>query len=352
VRAGFLITLIGLVAGLGSGGEITVSAYYYPWYGAGGQHWELGYDGQKDGRGPLAGEYDSRSPEVIARHLALSREMGIDNWVCSWWGPDSSEDVTLRDHVLPVLAAAREKGEVTPTFCLFYEAAGLLGLDSEEKIHFDSATIHRFAGHFRFIADEYFSHPAYRRVGGKPVVYLYLSRTFAGDVPRALAAIRAIGLARGFEFFLVGDEVYWGEPDPERIRLYDAVTPYNMHGPTEYAGLTDWTPFLADCDRVYTRWREVATSLGVEFIPGVMPGFDSRGVDPTAHYVIPRRLRPDAGPLSTFATMSEMAKKHLDPALREVTITSFNEWHEGTAIETAKGEEESAATVIRSVFGE
>jgi hypothetical protein len=49
--------------------------------------------------------------------------------------------------------------------------------------------------------------------------------------------------------------------------------------------------------------------------------------------------------------MSEMAKKHLDPALREVTIISFNEWHEGTQIEPAKGDEVSAATVIGEVFG-
>lgn len=125
-----------------------------------------------------------------------------------------------------------------------------------------------------------------------------------------------------------------------------------MHGPLEYAGLADWTPFLAECDALYTRWRTPATELGVSFIPGTMPGFDSRGVDPDAHYVIPRRLRPDAEPLSTFTAMSEMAKKHLDPALREVTITSFNGWHEGTGIEPAKGDEERAATVIGEVFGE
>jgi glycoprotein endo-alpha-1,2-mannosidase len=352
MKAVRLIALTGLLAGITSGGDTTVSAYYYPWYGANGQHWELGYDGKNDGRGPLAGEYDSRSPELIGQHFALSREMGIDNWVCSWWGPDSSEDVTLRDHVLPQLAIAREKGESTLTFCLFYEAAGLLGLDPVDGIRLDSATINQFTSHFRFIADQYFSHPAYRRIDGRPVVYLYLSRTFTGDYPRALAAVRAIGLARGYGLFLVGDEVYWGEPEAERIRLYDAVTPYNMHGPTGYAGLSDWTPFLADCDAVYARWREVATEIGVAFIPGTMPGFDSRGVDATAHYVIPRRLRPDAGPLSTFTAMSEMAKKHLDPALREVTITSFNEWHEGTRIEPAKGDEESAATAIREVFGE
>jgi hypothetical protein len=70
-----------------------------------------------------------------------------------------------------------------------------------------------------------------------------------------------------------------GEPEAERIRLYDAVSPYNMHGPLEYAGLADWTPFLADwtpfladCDALYTRWRTPATELGVAFIPGKNTG--------------------------------------------------------------------------------
>lgn len=347
-----LIALAGsLPAGaIVSAGDSQVSAYYYPWYGADGQHWESGYEGKAEGKGPELGEYDSRSPEVIRRHLADSQAFGIDNWICSWWGPGSREDETLRRHILPELEAAGRSANPV-TFSIFYEAAGILGLDPETGIEFDTSKTTLFAGHFRYLADHYFSHPAYRRVEGKPVVSLYLSRAFAGDYARAIASVRAVAAARGFSLFLVGDEVYWGDPDSERIGLYDAVTPYNMHGPAEYAGLDDWTPFIADCDAVYGRWREAAAAVGVKFIPGAMPGFDSRGVDPAAHYPISRQLRPGAGPVSTFAAMAEMAKRHLDPSLREVAITSFNEWHEGTGIEPAKGEGESAGEVIGRVFG-
>lgn len=348
------IALVALAGRIGAEDNKTVSAYYYPWYGADGRHWELGYDGEKTGGGPAAGEYDSRSPSLIREHLKVSLRLGINNWICSWWGPESWEDVALREHILPTLAE-NEIDKNPLTFCLFYEAAGLLGLDPARGIHFDSATSAQFANHFRYLTEHYFSDPSYRRVDGKPVVYLYLSRTFGGDFRRALAAIRAIGLARGFELYLVGDEVYWGEPDRERIRLFDAVTAYNMHGPTRYAGLKDWSSFLLDCDEVYARWGGVAREAGVGFIPGVMPGFDSGGVDAAAHYVIPRQLRPGAGPLSTFAAMSDMAKRHLDPALREVAITSFNEWHEGTAIEPVLGEGERTAEtgrLIGRLFGE
>ena len=345
----FILAATLLVGTSVSGGETQVSAYYYPWYGADGNHWDLGYVGKDDGRGPALGEYDSGSPEVIRQHLATSREFGIKNWICSWWGPGSREDETLRRHALPELEAAGKTADPV-TFCLFYEAAGLLGLDPGKGIEFDTAKTNLFSSHIRFMADHYFSHPSYQRVEGKPVVYLYLSRAFTGDSSRALATARAVAAARGFGLYLVGDEVYWGEPDPERIKRLDAVTAYNMHGPTEYAGLDDWTPFIKDCDAVYQRWREAAQGLGVKFIPGIMPGFDSRGVDPTAHYPISRQLRPGAGPVSFFEAMSEMAKRHLDPALPEVAVTSFNEWHEGTQVEPARGDHERAGEVVERVY--
>lgn len=331
-------------------GETRVSAYYYPWYGTDGNHWDLGYLGKHDGKGPALGEYDSRSPEVIRQHLATSREFGIDNWVCSWWGPGSREDETLRRHVLPELETAGKAANPV-TFCLFYEAAGLLGLDLQKGIVFDTAKTNLFASHFRFMADEYFSHPAYLRVDGKPVVYLYLSRAFNGDASRALGTARAVASARGFDLYLVGDEVYWGDPDPERLKRFEAVTSYNMHGPVQYAGLEDWTPFLKDCETVYQCWQRAAAAVGVKFIPGVMPGFDSRGTDPTAHYPIPRQLSPGAGPVSFFEAMGEMAKRHLDSVSPEVAVTSFNEWHEGTQVEPGKGESEKAGEVLGKVFG-
>ncbi len=333
-----------------AGDENRISAYYYPWYGSDGTHWREGYQGKEEGNGPLLGEYDSRSVELIQKHLAMSREFGINTWICSWWGPGSREDETLREHVLPEWEKS-PAGGIPLNFCLLYEAQGLLGLDPETGIPFDSPSVNLFAGHFRWIADHYFSHPSYQHINGRPVVYLYLSRTFSGEYARALAAARAVCAARGFDVYLVGDEVYWGDPDPDRLRLLDAVTAYNMHGPRDFAGLEDLTPFIESCDAVYSRWREAAAAVGVGFIPNTMPGFDSSGVAPGAHYVIPRRLRPGAGSLSTFKAMSEMAQRYLDPALREITITSFNEWHEGTQIEPSTSGDDGVGEILRLLSG-
>jgi len=332
---------------------IEVGAYYYPWYHSDRRHWELGYDGQdwKDGqgkgRGPVLGEYSSRSAETIRRHFEWSGEFGVDFWICSWWGPGSWEDETLLRHVLPEWERAAEEGREPPRLCLFYESEGLLGLDPEAGIVFDAAKSEAFAEHFRWIAEHYFEHPAYRRSAGRPVVYLYLSRTFSGEHLRALARARAVASARGFELHLVGDEVYWGEPDLERVRALDAITAYNLHGPPRFAGQEDWGGFIDACDALYRRWRELAAAEGVGFVPGAMPGFSTEDAAPGLHYTIPRRIRPGAGAHSTFEAMLALARRHLDPGRRELAVTSFNEWHEGTQIEP--GPIPGAGEVLRSV---
>ncbi len=300
---------------------VSVGAYYYPWYHTDGRHWDAGFAGKSSGLKPALGEYSSRSRSTIRQHIDWSKELGIDQWICSWWGPHSWEDETLRDHVVTELA-----GESAPKFCIFYESGGLLGLDPEEGIDFDNGASERFARHFEYLAKTYFSHPAYLRVDGKPVVYLYLSRAFAGDYAAAILKARAVVKKEGFDLFLVGDEVFWGEPDPKRIQQFEAITSYNMHGPERFAGLEDWTVFVRESESVYSRFKEVAENQGVGFIPGVITGFDASDAGGN-YYPIPRSIFPE---------FSKMARRYVDRKINSIAITSFNEWHEGTQLEPSK----------------
>ncbi|MEM1443846.1 MAG: glycoside hydrolase family 99-like domain-containing protein [Verrucomicrobiota bacterium] len=305
--------------------ELSVGAYYYPWYDSDGRHWNQGYEGASAGQKPAAGEYSSRSKEVVRSHVKWTEELGIDHWICSWWGPNSWEDVTMRDYVVPTI----ENLEADLKFCLLYESAGLLGMNEGEEIELDSRSVQtRFAEHFAYLAQTYFAHEQYLKIDGKPVVYLYLSRCFSGNYAGALQLVREVVARYDFEIYLVGDEVYWGEPDEARIATMDAITSYNMHGPPEFAALQDWAPFLERSEEVYDSYRRTAKRLGVGFVPGVMPGFDSRDSGGN-HYPIPRTI---------FPQFRELAIRQLDPRLKTIVITSFNEWHEGTQLEPFEGE--------------
>ncbi len=307
-----------------------VNVYYYPWYDV-TRHWGEGYlrDHLVPQQMPMLGEYSNRDSEIIEQHLDWSDSYGIDNWVCSWWGPDSWEDVTILDHIVPQMENHQT------TYCLLYEAAGLLNL-SNDAIEFDNDRAAALRNHFDYMAQNHFNNPHYQKIDGRPVVYIYLTRTFTGDYKNALQQVRDDMNTLGYNVYLVGDEVYWGDANYERIATLDAITAYNMHGPHEYAGYPQDTGFIEDVAEKYEYYRNAAQILGggAKFIPKIMPGFNDRGVRLDAdHYIIPNQVHPDSSQTSTFEHFADAVEHLIDPDLNMVCITSFNEWHEDTQIE-------------------
>jgi hypothetical protein len=135
----------------------------------------------------------------------------------------------------------------------------------------------------------------------------------------------------------VADEV---DPDgpvvPDRIRLFDAITSYTMYSSRQTPGWPDDTGILAAIRRRYDAFRQVADQYGVAFIPDALPTFNDRGVRlPVNHYVLPPETNaatpPGTG--SLFGQMLALDADYLDPNLRAMNVTSFNEWHEDTQIE-------------------
>ena len=94
------------------------------------------------------------------------------------------------------------------------------------------------------------------------------------------------------------------------------------------------------------RMLEVASGSGTLVIPGIIPGFDTRG----RHYFIPRFLSPDDRSTGTLEALSRVALRHVDPRFPAVTITSFNEWHEGTQVEPDATGDRSAGDTLRQLF--
>jgi hypothetical protein len=312
-------------------GPLTVGAYYYAWYGSGGAHWKLGYvRSQLDTpQRPVLGEYNSRDPAVIAQHYAWAHRFGVDVFFCSWRGPGSYDDVTIREHLL------RSPARGPTRIALLYESLERLGLGSDDRIHLDDATVATLLADIDYLARTYFRDPAYYRIDGRPVLVLYASRIFRGPVAETIAALRERARAAGVELYLVGDEVDWDlPPDRERVRLFDAVTGYTLYSRTQPAGWPSRTRFVQAVGAKERDFRRVAAEEGVAFVPGALPGFNDRGVRPEAdHYVLPQRVDDASSPDSLFAESLELAGTLVDPSLRLLTVTSWNEWHEDTQIE-------------------
>ena len=308
---------------------------------------------------------NSASPQTAARDIANAHRAGINFFALDWWPYDqgySAEDYRWADANMKNFLAAPDLGEMK--FAMFYETWNL-GFDAsyeatpvtfQMELHFDSDMIS--------FAEHYFDNPSYLKIDGRPVVFLYLTRTLTGDVAGMVNGARTVLEQHGFDPFFIGDEVYWrvtpesqvqqGDvqltrtPQVARIEQFDAVTSYTIYFPDtnqpqygpakDSVGYPGTTNLVADQQFLLSIYRNV-TDNRVPVVPDVQPGFNDRGYRlGTNHPVEPRQWAPGAGPASTLDHFFRcVAIPELDPKLPIVMVTSWDDWNEDTGVEPIPG---------------
>jgi hypothetical protein len=278
--------------------------------------------------------------------IAWCSEYGVDFLTVDWW-PGARKD---RDAFLDAFLNAKNIADIR--FCVFYETWGL-GFDKDFGCtRFDREKSDRLISEFLSIADRCFQHPSYLRLNGRPVVVLYLARTFTGEFQDAVTRLRQALRRQGHDVFLIGDEIFWKvspagkkgapehplveSPQIERIRIFDAITSYNMYegGKTSHVGYASQSRYVEDVAAKYAEYA-AAVSNRVYLAPQIIPGYNDRGTRLAAdHYAIPRQWEPAAEEGSLLAELfARHAFRFLDPRLNLMFITSWNEWNEDTGIE-------------------
>jgi hypothetical protein len=341
-----------------------VGAYYYLWNPenliAGGSLRSQLVPPQR----PPFGLIDSNKTQTATRDIANAHKAGIDFFAIDWWPYDpafSGRNYLTADAAMKEFLAAPDLHEMK--FAMFYETWNL-GFDAgreqtpvsaQAELHFDSDML--------ALAKNYFSNPSYLHIEGRPVVYLYLTRTLTGDVAGMMQGARTYLKANGYaDPFFIGDEVYWrvtpqiqapnepvftGPPQLGRIDQFDAVTAYTLYygdpqqanGPaSDSTGYPGTTNIAADQRFLLTLYRN-ATNNKVPVLPVVQPGFNDRGFRlETNHPAQPRQWQAGDGPSSTLDQMLRcVAIPELDPALPIVMVTSWDDWNEDTGIEPIPG---------------
>jgi hypothetical protein len=247
------------------------AAFYYPWFP---QAWS------QDGISPFTvyhptyGNYHSANQDVIREHVRGMQYANIAAGISSWWGQGDYTD----QNFATMLEATADTGFL---WAVYYEPEGW-GTPSTDRIRSD----------LEYIASRYASNPAYLRVDGRFVVFVYSS---AED--RCEMAGR------------------WAEAAPD-----DAFIVLKAF------------PNYPDCGAQPDLWHYYnplvyTAGLGSNSF-AVSPGFAKPG-DPN---VVPRSLE------RWRQSVQEMSDS---PALFQLVLT-FNEWGEGTAVESA-AEWESAS---------
>jgi hypothetical protein len=277
--------LIGLVLALvvpaSAQAGVRVTAFYYPWYGTVAddgayQHWaQLGHVPPNDIASayyPARGLYSSSDRLVVGEQMDEIAAAGIDEIAVSWWGQGSPEDRRLG----AVATAARVDGIAVAAHLEPYAGRTVAGTVADVQYLRATYGIRTFYVYRPFdlpVADWAAAKDALHAGGAT----LYAQTPYAGDAAAA-----------GF------DGVY----------TYDIVT---------YGGNT----FRRLCDEAHAVKLVCAPSVG--------PGYDARRGSGD-----PRVKRRRDG--RTYDSMWRMA---IAGGADRVTITSYNEWHEGTQIEPA-----------------
>lgn len=285
-----------------------VLAFYYPWY----EHhldaqgnvqrssWK-GVDAAKKWIAnvphfPLLGPYHSQDPKLMAQHCTWAREAGIDGWIASWWGKGSPTD-----RALGLLLEHSQKAGLEVT--LYYETVP----------HPQNAS--SAADDLVDVLQRYGGHPAWLRVQGKPVVFVYGRAVGEIGLPGWLAVIDEVNRRYRPGAVFIGDDT-----TPAAARIFDGIHTYNPVGAMKDKSASELRGWARS---TYATWVANADAFGRISTVTVVPGYDDTKIRKPGLAVgrMNRKL---------YETQWEEA---LAANPHWVLITSWNEWYEGSEIE-------------------
>jgi hypothetical protein len=266
-------------------GERLVLAFYYAWFDWG--TWEMGLPDQ-----PLE-PYASADPTAIERHVLQAQQAGIDALVQSWYGPQVENNQTETNFTLLLNIAQQHNFRAAVDF----EVVSPFFLTEEDVI----------AG-LEYLLTVHAHHPAYLRVGGRPVVFFWRQNRFSVDW-----------------WYAVRQRL---DPEYQSIWIMEGVD-LSYLGPFDGTHLYSvaWDP---EPGATLRRWGERIDDWNAEhgsvkyWVATVMPGYNDLVTGRSDAFV-----RDRAG----GAYYRDCWEGAIQSGADWVMITSFNEWPEGTYIE-------------------
>ncbi|MFX0102653.1 MAG: hypothetical protein ACFFCS_24010 [Candidatus Hodarchaeota archaeon] len=298
--------------------EKKVAAFYYPWYGnttdytqstpypisdsASWWHWNSnGFTPPANACStftPELGWYDSADPVAIEQHLRDAEWAGIDAFICSFWGAGGGEFSRFQ-----VMLNVAKNISSNMTFTIYYETGIADNKPDQEAIDKVASDINTY---YTTVMTPQFEDLIWKEEG-KPVVWLYVVGWLA---PQVWSGAFENLTSEGHEIFAIADRP--GD-SIDYLSLFDGSHEYDI-----YQRIRDDN--YEDC---FLTNRRNARRNGMVYVAGVAPGYDDEVVR-CCHEPLDR----EGG-----KTYTDCWSRALSTYPDWITITSWNEWHEGTEIE-------------------
>jgi hypothetical protein len=242
--------------------------------------------------------YVSRDRGVMGRHIDQAKGAGIDAFVVSWYGPRVDNNQTETNFRAMLDEAAARGFRLAVDFEVTSPFFGGVG-DVQAAL--------------QTLLNTHAKHPAYLKVGGKPVIFFWRQQRFATGT---WAAVRA-AVDPGHNSLWIEEGV-----DVSPLSVFDGHHLYKV----------TWNPptDLSYTANKFARFvRAAAANLGAPkvYVATAMPGWDDRKLGRGDSFGISRED-------GAYYERSWQAAIGSSPDW--IIITSFNEWPEGTYIEPSQ----------------
>jgi hypothetical protein len=259
---------------------VPVLAMYYDWYDM--NTWTSGTTSDQ----PVT-PYVSADRATIERQVTQAQGVGIDGFEVNWWGPGNQTDTNLQT----LLAVARSHGfKVTADFDL------------------NSPFVHSaddVANDLKYL-QRYYSDPSWFRYNGKPYVVFYGTRKY--DVSTWGTILHQVDPNHQVLWIAEGDIFSY-------LNVFDGIHPYSVA----------WSPNPSSQLASYA--SRTRAYPGKIWMATVMPGYNDKLARGAQGFAVDRQN----GAYYTTMWAGAMAT-HPDV----LSITSFNEWVEGSQMEPSK----------------
>jgi hypothetical protein len=214
------------------------------------------------------------------------------------------------------------------------------GVDITRTPNFNQEIVREtFVDDFVHFATKYFHHPQYLEIDGRPVVYIWATHGFRGDIAPAVEEARQRVAELGYDVYIVGDEVCYGCFDPVKASQFDATSTFTFLIPgVDFFGMGDVGEAARYTDIAFSWWRDRIGNLKVagreenaNFQPGWAPQYDERW------YIHDNPLYVPANSKEQVIEMAEVARQHAQPAgeneVKFIWLNTWNNWGETTTVE-------------------
>jgi glycoprotein endo-alpha-1,2-mannosidase len=259
---------------------------------------------------PELGLYSSNDRATIEKHMQMHVQAKMGVLSVTWWGERDFNNPSI-----PILLDEAEKTGLK--ICFHLEP-------------YPNRNARTLQANIKYIIDRWGNHPAFYKPEGKPMFFVYDSYLLDKEEWTKLLTKEGEFSVRDTEY----DGMYIGLA--LKKESLDDILASGFDGFYTYFGATGFTE--ASDPATWKFMQEWARQNEKTFIPSVGPGY------------IDTRIRP----WNTSTTRDrrdgeyydEMYKAAIDCGASYISITSFNEWHEGTQIEPAIPYESEAFTYL------